>query len=141
MGNIMSASRYALIGLALIAAKPVTVYSGGPIITMAGDVPETVEALAVAGDRIIAVGTKPAVEKRAGKKALQLDLKGRTLLPGFIDAHGHVSFVGQNAGMVQLQPPPVGGVDSISKLQVAFGDWAAAHRGAPALIGNGYDDS
>lgn len=136
-----------LLSLALAAAKaapePATILSGGPIITMDGASPETVEAIAVRGGKIIAVGTITSVAKAAGKHARRIDLRGRTLLPGFIDAHGHVSFVGQNAGMVQLQPPPVGGVESIAKLQQAFRDWTLAQalpEGVP-VVGNGFDDS
>ncbi|HMS19881.1 amidohydrolase [uncultured Sphingorhabdus sp.] len=133
--------------LALIAAKPApepaTIYSGGPIITMAGDTPETVEAIAVKDGKITALGNAEAVFKQAGKKAKRIDLRGRTLLPGFIDAHGHVSYAGQNAAMAQLQPPPVGGVDTITKLQAALRVWEAQRRlpeGAP-IVGNGFDDS
>jgi predicted amidohydrolase YtcJ len=143
-----------LAALALIGAKgrvqtaspsvsPATLYAGGPIITMAGDAPEIAEAIAVKNGKIIAVGAWRDVIHAAGKQAKRIDLHGHTLLPGFIDAHGHASFVGQNAGMVQLQPPPVGGVDSIAKLQAAFRDWAKTHKFAEAIpyIGNGFDDS
>lgn len=119
---------------------PVTVYSGGPILTMDGDNPATVEAVAVKGDHILAVGDLALVTRAAGKRAVQVDLKGRTMLPGFIDAHGHMGFVGQNAFMAQLQPPPVGGVASIAQMQDALRDFARG-QAAPVLIGNGYDDS
>lgn len=144
----------AIAALALIGAKehkqrepahaePAVVYAGGPIITMAGDAPETAEALAVRDGKIVAVGTLADVTWRAGKNAKRADLNGRTLLPGFIDAHGHVSYVGQAEGMVKLAPPPVGGVDSIAKLQDALRAvylLANLPAGAP-LVGNGYDDS
>lgn len=125
------------------ARDPATIYSGGPVVTMAGDTPETVEAIAVRDGRIVAVGTNAAVAKAAGRNARRVDLKGRALLPGFIDAHGHVGFVGQNAGMVQLQPPPVGGVDSIARLQQAFRDWGATRKLPESVpyVGNGFDDS
>ncbi len=121
---------------------PDTLYFGGPIITMQGDAPETVEAVLVRGGKIEAIGTIASLKKRA-KHANRVDLKGRTLLPGFIDAHGHASFVGQNAGMVQLQPPPVGGVDSIAKLQQAFREWGMVRKVPTSVpfIGNGFDDS
>ena len=131
--------------LVLVAAKPagITVYEGGPIITMAGDTPQTVEAIAIAGGKIIAVGTKTQVGKVAGKKARHIDLKGGTLLPGFIDAHGHVSAVGQTAGLANLAPSPVGKVNSIAAVQQALRDYLALRK-LPAraiLIGTGYDDS
>lgn len=130
--------------IVLIAAKdapsPVTIYSGGPIVTMEGDNPSTVEAVAVKEGQLLAVGDLAAVSKSAGKSAVRVDLKGRTMLPGFIDAHGHLGFVGQNAAMAQLQPPPVGKVESIAQLQDALRSFAR-QRSLPVIIGNGYDDS
>lgn len=130
--------------IVLIAAKdapsPVTIYSGGPIVTMEGDNPSTVEAVAVKDGQLLAVGDLAAVSKSAGKSAVRVDLKGRTMLPGFVDAHGHMGFVGQNAAMAQLQPPPVGTVESIAQLQDALRSFAR-QRSLPVLIGNGYDDS
>lgn len=128
----------------LVAAAPAqdTLFFGGPIVTMQGETPEMAEAVLVRGGKIEAVGTLANLEKRA-KRANRVDLKGRTLLPGFIDAHGHATFVGQNAGMVQLQPPPIGGVDSIAKLQQAFREWGMVRKVPTSVpfVGNGFDDS
>ncbi len=126
----------------LIAAAPVqeTLYFGGPIITMQGDVPETVEAVLVKGGKIEAIGTLVSLKKRA-KKAKAIDLKGHTLLPGFIDAHGHISYVGLAESMAKLAPPPVGGVDSIAKVQGALRNWMAKLPPDVPVVGNGYDDS
>ncbi len=121
-------------------AERATVWSGGPIITMAGDTVENAEAIAVRDGKIIAVGSLESVRKAAGKKAVSVDLKGRTLLPGFIDAHGHVGSVGQVAALAQLAPPPVGKVDSIAALQEALRAYTPP-TGMPFIIGNGYDDS
>ena len=121
-------------------AERATVWSGGPIITMAGDTAESAEAIAVRDGKIIAVGSLASVRKAAGKKAVSVDLKGRTLLPGFIDAHGHVGSVGQVAALAQLAPPPVGKVDSIAALQEALRAYTPP-TGMPFVIGNGYDDS
>ncbi len=121
-------------------AERATVWSGGPIITMAGDTAESAEAIAVRDGKIIAVGSLASVRKAAGKKAVSVDLKGRTLLPGFIDAHGHVGSVGQMASLAALSPPPVGKVDSIAALQEALRAYTPP-AGMPFIIGNGYDDS
>lgn len=117
-----------------------TIWRGGPIITMAGEQPEIVEAIAVRDGRIIAVGGLKEVRAAAGRRAAQVDLKGRTLLPGFIDAHGHVSSVGQAAGLARLAPPPVGKVDSIAALQDALHAYSPP-SGTPIIVGSGYDDS
>jgi predicted amidohydrolase YtcJ len=122
---------------------PAAIFTGGPIITMAGAQPQSVEAIAIKNGKILATGPLSSVIYQAGKQARRIDLKGRTMLPGFIDAHGHVSYVGQNTLMAQLQPPPVGGVNSIAKLQQAFRDWGMTRQVAETVpfMGNGFDDS
>ncbi len=47
------------------------------------------EALAIRGDKIIAVGTLPEVVKSASANAERVDLAGKSLFPGFIDSHSH----------------------------------------------------
>jgi predicted amidohydrolase YtcJ len=72
------------------------IYVGGDILTMRGPQPEYVEAVAVRGGKIVFVG--PAAEARslAGPTTQTVDLGGRTLLPGFIDTHGHFVYFGKN---------------------------------------------
>jgi predicted amidohydrolase YtcJ len=47
------------------------------------------EAVAIRGDKIIAVGNLSEVEKSASANAERIDLEGKTLFPGFIDSHSH----------------------------------------------------
>src|SRR5580658_1761320 len=47
------------------------------------------EAVAIRGDRIVAVGALQSVEQAAGPAARKIDLKGKFLMPGMIDAHAH----------------------------------------------------
>ncbi|TGE09830.1 amidohydrolase [Hymenobacter fodinae] len=49
------------------------------------------QALAIRGERIVAVGTTEEVSKLAGPRTRRLDLQGRTVTPGFNDAHNHFS--------------------------------------------------
>jgi predicted amidohydrolase YtcJ len=72
------------------ASPPPTLYSGGDILTMAGPAPAYAEALVEKGGRIVYVGPLAGAIKAAGGGARQVNLAGRTLLPGFIDAHGHL---------------------------------------------------
>lgn len=51
----------------------------------------TAQALAIRGERIVAVGTTAAITKLAGPKTRRIDLQGRTVTPGFNDAHNHFS--------------------------------------------------
>jgi len=47
------------------------------------------EAVAIRGDKIVAVGNLRAVTKAASAKAERIDLEGKSLFPGFIDSHSH----------------------------------------------------
>lgn len=49
------------------------------------------EAMAVRGDRLVAVGTTAAIMRRQGPATLVTDLGGRLVVPGFIDSHWHFS--------------------------------------------------
>lgn len=129
-----------LMGGGLANAREGQVYHGGPIVTMAGDEPETVEAVAVRGGTIVAIGSRAEVERKAGRRPQRIDLKGRTLLPGFIDAHGHVSMVGRYAMMADLSGPPVGKVTTIAALQDALRAHVLAHPEG-VISGRGYDDA
>jgi predicted amidohydrolase YtcJ len=65
-----------------------TIFVGGPILPFAGS-NRPQEALAVAGGNVLAVGSKSAVMAYKTASTTLVDLDGRTLLPGFIDAHQH----------------------------------------------------
>ena len=132
-----------MIGMISTPAAANEVYRGGTIITMVGDQPQIVEAIAVIDGKIVAVGTEKTAKKAAGPKTAIIDLKGKTLLPGFIDAHGHVAGYGQSVDMAQLAAPPLGTVNSIPALQQALLDYVQAgalSSGVP-VFGIGYDDS
>jgi len=66
----------------------VTVFHGGVVLTMDTDF-SVAESLAIHGDRILAVGDYKTVSELAGADAQYYDISGRTLMPGFIDAHTH----------------------------------------------------
>ena len=65
-----------------------TIYYNGQIVTMWGDHP-VVEALAIRGSRFLAVGSTADVRKLAGPATREIDLRGRTVLPGLQDSHTH----------------------------------------------------
>jgi len=79
------------IGLLLSAqttAPIVRVFYNAKIFTADLDHPAA-EAIAIRGDKIVAVGSRAAVFAAAGSAAEKHDLHGRTLLPGLIDSHVH----------------------------------------------------
>lgn len=67
-----------------------TIFYGGPIVTVNQNNDE-VEALAVQNGKIVAVGTKDAVVKNWQSDVTKIvDLKGQTLMPGFVEPHVHI---------------------------------------------------
>jgi predicted amidohydrolase YtcJ len=111
------------------------VYFNGRILTMARDTPEYVEALAVKDGKIAFVGSREAANKAVGP-ARQVDLQGRTLLPGFIDSWGHFTLYAQQTLGVNLayfsNKPPRSKADVLKLLKDAqpFNGW---------IFGSGYD--
>ena len=129
-----------------VEAQPVAdrIWSGGSIITM-NDSAMRAEAVAEAGGRIIAVGRKAEVMKRRGPTTQLIDLKGRTMLPGFVDAHGHVMMGGLQALSANLLAPPDGEVRDIASLQQVVREWLAANAAVVSkvnlIVGFGYDNA
>jgi predicted amidohydrolase YtcJ len=66
----------------------VTVMVNGHIFTAEPSHPYA-DAIAIQGDRILAVGGREAVQAIAGERARRVDLQGRLLMPAMIDAHAH----------------------------------------------------
>jgi len=120
------------------------IWSGGAVLTM-NDAAMRAEAVAEAGGKIIAVGRKAEVMKLKGPATQLIDLKGRALLPGFVDAHGHVLIGGLQALSANLLAPPDGEVKNIASLQQTMRAWMAANDAAVKKIdlglGFGYDHS
>ena len=84
--------------VALTAQAPDLVLHSGKVVTV-DDRLGTVEALAARGGRILAVGTSAEIRSLAGEATNVINLRGRTVIPGFIEGHGHFTGVG-NATMI-----------------------------------------
>ncbi|MFQ6327721.1 amidohydrolase [Nocardia sp. CWNU-33] len=119
-----------------------TIYFGGDIVTV-DDARPSAEAVAVKGGRIAAVGDLTDVLAQAGDDTRLVNLRGRTLLPGFVDAHSHLSLTGFQAGTANLLPAPDGEVNDIAALQAALKAWTDTETGKAWtwIIGFGYDDA
>lgn len=118
------------------------IWSGGPILTM-NDAAMRADAVAEKGGKIIAVGPAASVMAHRGAGTQVIDLKGRTMLPGFFDAHGHVVMGGLQALSANLLPEPDGKVKDIASLQQTLRDWIAGNaeivKSVNLIIGFGYD--
>jgi predicted amidohydrolase YtcJ len=76
-------------------AKNLDLIIKGNIITVVNQKPRA-EAIGIKGEKIVSVGTEQEVEAGSGKATRVLDLKGKTILPGFIDSHAHPMGTGKN---------------------------------------------
>src|SRR4051812_42725119 len=66
----------------------------GHVVTVDSSKPEA-QAVAVAGDRILAVGTDAEIRKLVTPSTRVIDVKGRLVTPGFTDGHGHFMALGE----------------------------------------------
>ena len=119
-----------------------TIYLHGDVITM-NDAQPRAQALAVRAGRIQAVGSEAEVRALQGAKTRVVDLKGQALLPGFVDAHGHVSLTGLQAVSANLLPPPDGKGSSVAAIQGLLRDYAKGPvaRSHKIILGFGYDEA
>jgi predicted amidohydrolase YtcJ len=122
-----------------------TIYYGGDIITMEGDSPAYVESIAIKEGKITFLGSREEAIQNSGQDPELVDLEGHTLLPGFIDAHGHVWNAGFQAVSANLLPAPDGEGNSIDAIVNLLKQWKSNNPEAVskynAIIGFGYDDS
>ena len=114
---------------------------GGKVITVnARD--EIVEAVAIKGNRIAAVGSRAEVETFIGLQTTVIDLKGRTAMPGFIENHIHMVNSPQRR-WINIRPEMVESIDDIKELvservkQVPEGEWVLASGYHPERLREG----
>ncbi|MFC4992172.1 amidohydrolase [Rubritalea tangerina] len=121
-----------------------SIYYNGSIITVNDAQPE-VEAVAVRGGKIMAVGEKAEVMSKKGEETRMVNLGGKAMLPGFVDSHGHTYMIGLQATTANLLPPPDGTGKDIASLQKLLKGWAEGNKEVVEKIGwiagFGYDDS
>ncbi|MCP4298720.1 MAG: amidohydrolase [Proteobacteria bacterium] len=119
----------------------IILYLNGKIISMdSGN--SIFQALATQDDKILALGSNEEIKSLATSKTRMIDLDGKTMLPGFVDPHGHFFFsCFFRHFYVDLNSPPMGEVtcidDILTKLKIELeqtkpGAW---------LTGFGYDDT
>ncbi len=119
------------------------IYINANVITM-NDAQPRAEALAVKDGKVLAVGSRTEVEAHKGPSTRVVDVEGKTIAPGFIDGHGHLSGVGLAAAGANLLSPPDGRVTSIPELQQTMRDYinsSSVPKTYGIAFGTGYDDS
>ncbi|MFV0574609.1 MAG: amidohydrolase [Vibrio sp.] len=117
-----------------------TVFYNGNVLTM-DDEASKATSVAVKDGKIVALNVP--IDDYSAQDTELINLNSKTLIPGFIDAHGHMSMVAQYVNYANLSPSPIGTSDSIPQLiqvmqdfwqdkELADGQW---------IVGTGYDDS
>lgn len=115
-------------------------FINGTVLTM--DAQNTVaEAIVIENDKIVAVGSLQKVKPYMNSDTVVHDLAGKTLLPGFIDAHGHFPASGINYYIADLNSPPIGAVKNIPELIATLKAKYIAADAGEWLVGYGYDDT
>lgn len=93
------------------------------------------EAILINGDRIAAIGSRATVELHGGNEAEVVDLRGRTVLPGLIDAHTHLEGTALHLTYyADCHAPPH---TDLAGVLGALHDHAKAHPDAEWVIGQG----
>ena len=110
---------------------------GGDVVTMDSErtssVGTTARAVAVTGGRIAAVGADHEIRELLGPRTRVIQLHGRTLLPGFIDAHDHFAMAA--IGKLGVDLSGIVGKDAIlAKVR----EYVAQHKDAKVLRGFGW---
>lgn len=95
------------------------------------DAHPSAEALAVSGDKIVAVGTNAEIKKLSVADTAVVDLHGRFVAPGFQDSHLH--FPGPSINEVNLV-----GADTLQEFQSRIAVFAKSHPALPWIVGSGW---
>ena len=132
--------RTVILGLCLTALTPWTgavaaekadyVFQNGAVYTMESKTPRA-EAVAVTGKKISYVGSTTGAKAFIGTNTKVIDLKGKMLLPGFVESHIHptTALIAQGADMQY---------DSVEQMLTAVKAWADSHPDAKIIRGFGW---
>jgi len=116
------------------------VFINGNILTMD---PENsiAEAIAVSSGRISAVGSNQYIKRFITPESQIVDLEGKSMMPGFVEAHGHFPFSGMNAVGVNVNSPPIGNYETLSQVKEALRKKTTQTEKGKWIVGFGYDDT
>src|SRR6267378_6671673 len=115
--------------------KPDLILHNANVLTVNAREPHA-QAVAISRGRFLAVGSNPDILNLAAPAARKLDLGGKTVLPGFIDAHSHPAM----AGVMHLRMVDCD-LRSISAIQAALRERATKTPDGEWVLGFKYDDT
>ncbi|HEX2470708.1 MAG TPA: amidohydrolase, partial [Candidatus Limnocylindrales bacterium] len=115
----------------------------GRVFTARAGEPPFAGGVAITGDRIVAVGGTSALRVVAPPDAQEIDVEGRTILPGFVDAHHHLAFTGAELAAIDARYPAVASIaDLVARVAEAAertpdGTWIRAVGMNPEMFPDG----
>jgi predicted amidohydrolase YtcJ len=130
LGTMAAASLFPL-----QAEKPELILHNGNVVTMNGREPRA-QALAISRGTILGIGSNADVLNLASVGTKRIDLGGKTVLPGFIDAHSHPAM----AGVMHLRMVDCD-LRSVAAIQAALRERAARTPAGEWVLGFKYDDT
>jgi len=125
----------AMLATPALAAPADTVLLHGRIIT-ADAAGRVVQALAISGGKIAAVGSDASISAMIGPKTRVIDLKGRAATPGLIDTHAHIL----STGLGELNQIPLAGARSVEDMVAAVKARVATTPKGEWVLGVGWDE-
>lgn len=114
-------------------------FYNGTILTMDPSLPEASAMLVMRGE-IIELGDVEVLRDKVSRDVISIDLQGGTLMPGFIEAHGHFPGEGLSAIAVDANSPPIGDLYSIETLIERLKLLGQRRPDGP-LLAYGFDDT
>jgi len=103
------------------------------VITLSSKLPRA-EAIAVQNGRIVAVGSNGEIRKYMGEETEVVDAKGRSVVPGFVDCHVHMTGFGRSLQTIDLR-----NVSSIRELKEKLREYAEKNPNKKWILGGRWD--
>ena len=113
------------------------VFVNGQVVTMNAESPDAT-AFAVMGERFGVVGSDDEIRTWADNQTEIIDLSGRTVVPGLIESHSHLSFYATNLLQVDCRPETCKGIKDVAD---AIGRRVDESEAGQWVGGYGYDDT
>jgi len=116
------------------------IISSNKVILMTGHQKAQPLSIAIQNKKIVWIGSHTEAKKIQGQR---IDYHNQAILPGFIDAHGHASYLAFATQVANIASPPVGEVKTIKDLQENLKKFIKDSNLQPGewVMGLGYDDS
>ena len=116
------------------------VISSNKVILMTGNKQAQPLSIAIKNKEIIWIGSHMKAKRIQGK---HINFGNQAILPGFIDAHGHASYLAFATQVANIASPPVGSINNIKELQTELKKFITESNLKPGewVMGLGYDDS